>query len=306
MLAITTTKHQLGALISGDYNDLNELYDSLSRYLDFYQTNNEEQPYSEYEFLLSLNYDIRHAFQGNREYISVKNNAKAGDEYPEWIYCDETESSKETRAKRSYGNQNLYFGVEILYPLIFHYLVSFQNILNTCYQKDWFSKYNAKNELREYDILQADYDRAQIQLFIETVWKNLEEYFGKEETIALHELLNDKAPGVCQPAMYVDYLLHHQIHEAPNLNDEQRKQLMFIDFIYLSDLYEDRTSRYIHGEFRHAKEALKPFLEHPVWSSERFIYSINKFFNWKGSIYEDEFEKYLDKKLGYADWDMEM
>ena len=81
MLTITTTKHQLGALISGDYNDLNELYDSLSRYLDFYQTNNEEQPYSEYEFLLSLNYDIRHAFQGNREYISVKNNAKAGDEY---------------------------------------------------------------------------------------------------------------------------------------------------------------------------------------------------------------------------------
>ena len=39
MIKIETTPNLYGITLSGDYQDLNELYDSISRYLNFYQEN---------------------------------------------------------------------------------------------------------------------------------------------------------------------------------------------------------------------------------------------------------------------------
>ena len=58
MLSVKTTPNLYGISLRGDYTDLNEIYDALSRYLDFYQRHSESYPYHEYEYLLSLNYDI--------------------------------------------------------------------------------------------------------------------------------------------------------------------------------------------------------------------------------------------------------
>ena len=68
MLTVKTTPNLYGISLQGDYTDLNEIYDALSRYLDFYQRHSESYPYHEYEYLLSLNYDIRHAYMGSRDY----------------------------------------------------------------------------------------------------------------------------------------------------------------------------------------------------------------------------------------------
>ena len=75
MLTIKTTPNLYGLSIQGDYNDLNTLYDALSRYLEFYQEHAVAYPYHEYEYLLSLNYDLRHACQGDRGYTLAENNA---------------------------------------------------------------------------------------------------------------------------------------------------------------------------------------------------------------------------------------
>lgn len=64
MLAIKTTEKLTGVTVSGTYWDLNALYDALSNVIG------EEGSYHEYEAcwlrVLGLCYDIRHAYQGDR------------------------------------------------------------------------------------------------------------------------------------------------------------------------------------------------------------------------------------------------
>ena len=66
MLTVKATPNLYGVTLRGDYDDLNSLYDSLYDYLEFYNDSHEEFPDHEYEYLLSLNYDIRHCYQGDR------------------------------------------------------------------------------------------------------------------------------------------------------------------------------------------------------------------------------------------------
>ena len=63
MLKVRTTPNLYGVTLMGDYEDLDKLYDSISNYLSFYIDNVEYYPYHEYEYLLALNYDIRHCYQ---------------------------------------------------------------------------------------------------------------------------------------------------------------------------------------------------------------------------------------------------
>ena len=62
MITIKTTSNLYGVTLMGDYEDLDKLYDSLSNYLSFFINNADYYPYHEYEYLLSLNYDIRHCY----------------------------------------------------------------------------------------------------------------------------------------------------------------------------------------------------------------------------------------------------
>ena len=64
MLTIKTTEKLTGVVVSGTYGDLNNLYDALSNVIG------EEWSYPEFEAcrirVLGLCYDIRHAYQGDR------------------------------------------------------------------------------------------------------------------------------------------------------------------------------------------------------------------------------------------------
>ncbi|WP_234121758.1 DUF6904 family protein [Clostridium hydrogenum] len=64
MLKVKSTKNNTGMTISGDYNDLSELYESIGELIGT------EETYPSYECVnlncLGFAYDIRHAFMGYR------------------------------------------------------------------------------------------------------------------------------------------------------------------------------------------------------------------------------------------------
>ena len=64
MLSVKTTENLAGVTVSGTYWDLNALYDALTNVIG------EEESYPEFEAcrirVLGLCYDIRHAYQGDR------------------------------------------------------------------------------------------------------------------------------------------------------------------------------------------------------------------------------------------------
>lgn len=70
MLSVKTTEKLAGVTVSGTYWDLNALYDALSNVIG------EEGSYPEYEAcgirVLGLCYDIRHAYQGDRNRGSIE------------------------------------------------------------------------------------------------------------------------------------------------------------------------------------------------------------------------------------------
>ena len=160
MLIVNATPNLYGITLQGDYQDLNELYDSISRYLSFYEVNEDKFPYHEYEFLLSLNYDIRHAYQGDREQLTVDNNASAFKDLSTYFSEGSEGQRKCLKIYKNHKNGNLYYSVEILYPLVFHYLSAFTMILDDYYLDSWFD--NKSMEMPpEYTVLQAEHDRDQ-------------------------------------------------------------------------------------------------------------------------------------------------
>ncbi len=79
MLKITSTEHLAGIRISGDWEDLNELYDAIYNLLNY------DGVYDYFEdardLVLSLCYDLRHAYQGDRETFA------SADDAPYYAVC---------------------------------------------------------------------------------------------------------------------------------------------------------------------------------------------------------------------------
>jgi len=69
MLTVKATPHLAGLAISGDYDDLQRLYDALMAVVDDHDEENEDDE-TDYElpalYILALCYEVRHAHQGER------------------------------------------------------------------------------------------------------------------------------------------------------------------------------------------------------------------------------------------------
>lgn len=113
MLALKNTENLTGALISGDYWDLDELCTALhrltgkeSRYLDWQGARMR---------LLSIMHDIRNAYQGNSNVESVGNGLK-----------------KDTMKNHDFiaSQNNIYFSTEILWPELIFTLVAINDFIN--------------------------------------------------------------------------------------------------------------------------------------------------------------------------------
>lgn len=103
MIKITNTPNLLGIAIHGDYEDLKALHIAMSDYLDFYFDHMKEPgAYNCYETILGLCYDIRHAYQGDRNIESIENNAENISQLASLIYeVDEAAIMKERKKIRT-------------------------------------------------------------------------------------------------------------------------------------------------------------------------------------------------------------
>lgn len=113
MLALKNTENLTGALISGDYWDLDELCTALhrltgkeSRYLDWQGARMR---------LLRIMHDLRDAYQGNKNIESVGNGLK-----------------KDTMKNHDFiaSQNNIYFSVEVLWPELIFALVATNDFIN--------------------------------------------------------------------------------------------------------------------------------------------------------------------------------
>lgn len=297
MLSVTTTPHLYGITLKGDYLDLNELYDSLSRYLLFYQENEDTFPYYEYEYLLSLNYDIRHAYMGTRNFSFEENNASGLKALIGSIYDGSPETStafSEAHQKSRCGN--LYFSEDILYPLAFHYLITFEKMLDRSYLPGRYYRQSA--ELPEYDRITAVHDRAVIANFTTLLWQNLSNLFADTKG-CLYDTFINKPAIPRTPSIYIDGLLHWQLVHFKTLDDEGKKAFL------LSVLYEllDTTkisARHTGNEIPSRADAMRTLrtagLTFPT--KNRFFSMLERNVPDGQPLYHDVFDAILDKNYG--------
>ena len=105
MLKVELTENYAGVTIYGDYNDLDFLYDSISYLIHGDPSSDGE--YTMQNHLYGFLYDVRHAYQGDREAILVDNYLQ--DYKRKWL---------EIR-KKDVTEHNVYFCFNYLLPDIF-------------------------------------------------------------------------------------------------------------------------------------------------------------------------------------------
>lgn len=105
MLKVELTENYAGVRISGDYNDLDLLYDSIFFFIKDEPNNIGE--YTMQNHLYAFLYDVRHAYQGDREAILVDNNLQ--DDKREYLKMK----------KKDVTGYNMYYSFNYLLPDIF-------------------------------------------------------------------------------------------------------------------------------------------------------------------------------------------
>lgn len=122
MLKVELTKNYAGVTISGDYNDLDYLYDSIN-----YLIHGEPISIGEYTMqnhLYGFLYDVRHAYQGDREVELIDNNL---DKYKrEYFNLKENEVT----------DKNVCFSFNYLLPDLLLDMVLIKYFINKVYKKE--------------------------------------------------------------------------------------------------------------------------------------------------------------------------
>lgn len=307
MLRIETTKKLYGVNIIGDYEDLDKLYDSVSRYLTFYYDNMKQfYLYSEYEYMLSLNYDIRHAYQGDRKYLAVENNAFALKNNLENI--EYATGERDIELEKDYLDHkegNLYFSVMILYPLIFHYLISFENILDDEPIDEWL---DTEKEFRgkwrdDYTLIDAERDRAVIRNFTTLIWSNMQELFGAEKAETIKYYF-DNVEFAMTSSVYCEALLHCEMACFEKLTEGKKKHFLLLAAYETIDSGELRD---VPGDYAGCAElyaealaAMEKDQEVVFPEKEDFFDKLDEAYDSEAPMQEIEFHKFLTENYGQA------
>ena len=304
MLKVKTTPNLYGVTLMGDYEDLDQLYDSISRYLSFYNDNAEWYPYHEYEYMLSLNYDIRHCYQGDRGFETVDNCA---DRFEEWASPEfglPVEYRKEyKKLYNKFKNGNLYYTVEILYPLIFHYLVSFEMILEEEPRDSWFeTETEFGGKWREtYSMIDAMKDRAAINHLVSLFWDNIQELFGREKADTVYYYLLSKEYTIVS-YVYCDALIHCQLVNFGDMSRKEKISYLLACFYEIIDIEALETYPQDFEEdvklYHDAIKALNSggITRFPVKSV--FYDEMDKIYDPTKPMYRDTFDQFLNDTYG--------
>lgn len=150
MLKITSTEHLTGIRISGDWEDLNELYDAIYNLLSY------DGVYDYFEdareLVLSLCYDLRHAYQGDRETFA------SADDAP-------------------------YYAVCVLWPEVIFYTLLLNNILVLAKRADTAVPQDLdeiEEKITRNKLERRDTDLACLRFFLDLVWAELKKAVGEK------------------------------------------------------------------------------------------------------------------------------
>lgn len=222
MIEVMNTKNLMGVTIKGDYNDLNALYDALSRVNDMYLTIQRENIerekcsgqlgeyqeragyhfYQEFEdCMLGLNYDIRHAYQGDRGICYEENGADHVGWMAECLFEVDKEAFEEVRTKGSNGN--LYYTVDILYPWALYYMINITPLLE-CYGEGYFQKM-----IFPYDEIQFRMDQSILEHFKMQLWKCFKSAVGKKKGLNAFQMHEYRATEANCTSLYGTVLCHY-------------------------------------------------------------------------------------------------
>lgn len=122
MLKVELTENYAGVIISGDFDDLNNLYDSINYFI-----NDDSSSIGEYimqNHLYGFLYDVRHAFQGDREAKLVRN--YLSDYNREWLRVK----------KKDVTENNIYYSFHYLLPDMILDIVLIKYFINKVNKKD--------------------------------------------------------------------------------------------------------------------------------------------------------------------------
>jgi len=206
MFSVEKSSNTNGVTLKGDFFDLDRLYFAIMKFTGNHGINDKcpfDNCYLACENLLGLCYELRHAWQGDRDIEQVYNGVEE-----EWFsdnkktavcqleregICDEANSygiitpyfSREHFP--DVNTQNTYFSVNLIFPEIIFYGLLLSSLLE---KKDLFlqsiedkaEQTEALQELRkEYYYFDAEIDIARLTILKNQIHKALYHFVGEEE-----------------------------------------------------------------------------------------------------------------------------
>ena len=170
MISAKPTEHLTGVIIEGEYEDFYEMVESIYRMTGLEEDYNDLY-WSVKNRLLGICYDIRHAFQGDRNVKLVDNGAN--DELMKWHAM-------------VMPQQNLHYSVEVLFPeaLFVAFSVSELYLPSSVYYGERARKHQKKEEHpREFVDKYADYirDKAMLDMLSSVILAALADVIGDED-----------------------------------------------------------------------------------------------------------------------------
>lgn len=122
MIKISLTDNYAGFQISGDYDDLDFLYDSIYYLI-------KEEPVSDGEYIMQNHlfaflYEVRHAYQGSRDIEIINNGIRP--EIREW----------KSIKKKDVADNNLYYSFNYLLPDLVEDIILLRYFINKVNKKD--------------------------------------------------------------------------------------------------------------------------------------------------------------------------
>ena len=172
MLKIKSTKNNTGITISGDYEDLNALYECMGDLTGF------ECAYERYEGVLlnclGFAYDIRHAFMGDREVAMIDNGVH--DEMQRWHGM-------------IMPKKNIYYSVNILWPQAMFVVLAMNDYIELASDPKAYAKVLAG--LPEESVVEQKnrlpYSVAVVKLFQTLVWQAFREVVGENRYTRIYK-----------------------------------------------------------------------------------------------------------------------
>ena len=206
MFSIEKSSNTNGVTLKGDFFDLDRLYFAIMKFTGNHGIDDKcpfDNCYLTCENLLSLCYELRHAWQGDRDIEQVYNGVGEewfSDNKTTAVYQPEEEDAYDEdnnygiitpRFSREHfpdvNTQNMYFSVNITFPEIVFYGLILSSLLekkDLFFQsiKDKVEQTEALQELnKEYHYFDAEIDIARLTILNKQIHKALYRFIGEEE-----------------------------------------------------------------------------------------------------------------------------